>query len=243
MIPKFLITLARKIIPEGKFKHSLSKKFEQEYAEYRKSIKSTDFSYSSKTDLEYAVKLLEKCISQGLDGDVIECGVYKGGSSFLLAKKLKELNSDKKLYALDTFEGHPYDDEKNMPKELLDEAYNGELPEKMVGTLNDVNLDEIKKCFAEEKLDNTVFMKGLFEDGFKLILDKKFCFAHVDADSYLSVKQCIEFLKDRIVTNGIILFDDYNHPAYKGCNKAVDSSLGSDSLTILKKRRAYWTKS
>jgi len=152
------------------------------------------------------------------------------------------LNTDKKLYALDTFEGHPYDDEKNMPKELLDEVYNGELPEKMVGTLNDVSLDEIKKCFAEEKLDNTVFMKGLFEDSFKLILGKKFCFAHVDADSYLSVKQCIEFLKDRIVTNGIILFDDYNHPAYKGCNKAVDSSLGSNSLTILKKRRAYWTK-
>ena len=129
-----------------------------------------------------------------------------------------------------------------MPQELKNEVYLNTPPQKGKGKLNDVNLDEIKKHFFEENLDNTIFLKGLFEDSFKKISDKKFCFAHVDADFYLSVKQCIEFLKERMVSNGIILFDDYDSPGLLGCNKAVDDLLGRSSLNLLKDNRAYWIK-
>ena len=146
------------------------------------------------------------------------------------------------MYALDTFEGHPYDDESDMPKDLKNEVYVNTSPLKFKGKLNDVNLEAIKIRFLKENLDNTIFLKGLFEESFKKISDKKFCFAHVDADSYLSVKQCIEFLKEGMVSKGIILFDDYNSPEYLGCNKAVDDLLGRSSLKLLKHHRAYWVK-
>ena len=175
MIYKFLINLARQVLPEGKFKHALGVRFKKQYSEYKKSLKSTDFSYSSKKDLEsILIPLLEKCIQNGLGGDVIECGVYRGGSSFLMAKKMKELGSNKKLFALDTFEGQPYDDRENMPKDLVKEVYGEEKPEAIKGTSNDVDLNEIKRCFSEEKLDNTIFIQGLFEDSFKQIQDKNF---------------------------------------------------------------------
>jgi len=171
--------------------------------------------------MKITLDLLEKCIKEGLDGDVIECGVYKGGSSFQIAKKLKSLGSNKTLFALDTFEGHPYDDAEDMPKELVSQVYKKKEPKKGKGFLNDVDLNEIKNHFAKENLDNTIFLKGLFEDSFKKISDKKFCFAHIDADFYLSVKQCIEFLKKRLVPNGIIVFDDYDDEYLAGCTKRI----------------------
>ena len=111
-------------------------------------------------------------------------------------------------------------------------------------------MDVLQKCLTHKD----IFLKGLFEKTFLEISDKKFCFAHVDADSYVSVKQCIEFLKDRMYSKGIILFDDYNYHDYKGCNKAVDESLGKSNLHIIKAKnisnvdehgnvaRAYWIK-
>lgn len=243
MITNLLISLARKIIPSTKLRQKLGKKFEKQYSEYRKSMKNpTEFTFCSKKRMKITLDLLEKCIKGGLDGDVIECGVYKGGSSLQIAKKMKSLASKKTLYALDTFEGHPYDDAEDMPKELVDQVYQKNEPKKAKGVLNDVDLNEIKNHFARENLDNTVFLKGLFEDSFKKISDKKFCFAHIDADFYLSVKQCIEFLKKRIVPNGIIVFDDYNDEYLPGCTKAVDELLGRESLSIIPDKRAYWIK-
>ena len=155
---------------------------------------------------------------------------------------MKSLSSKKTLYALDTFEGHPYDDDEDMPKDLVKEAYKKSEPKKHKGILADVDLNEIKNYFAKENLDNTVFLKGLFEDSFKKISEKKFCFAHVDADFYLSIKQCIEFLKIRLVPNGIIVFDDYGVDNLAGCTKAIDELLGRNSLILLPDNRAYWIK-
>jgi len=243
MVFRIIIPIARKLIPPSRFKSALARKFDKQYAVYKNNMKNpTDFTYCSKKQNDVTLSLLEKCVKSGLDGDVIECGVYMGGSAILMAKKLVALGSEKKLYALDTFEGHPYDDESDMPEELKNEVYVKESPRKGKGKRNDVNFDEIKKIFLRENLDNTIFLKGLFEESFKKIPDKKFCFAHVDADFYVSVKQCIEFLKDRMVSKGIILFDDYNSPGYLGCNKAVDDLLGRSSLHLLKRVRAYWIK-
>lgn len=238
----FLISLASKLIPESKLKRYLAQKFEKQIMKARKNMKNPAmFTFSSNKRINVMLSLLTKCIQQNLEGDIIECGVYKGGSSYKIAKELKKLCSKKTLYSLDTFEGHPYDDYNDMPRELFDKAYGKKKPRTYKGKLNDVDLNEIKNLFTKEKLDNTIFLKGLFIDNFKVISNKKFCFAHIDADTYLSVKQCIEFLKDRLVSKGIIVFDDYNLSGFGGCDKAVDSLLGK-SIKPLKPFGAYWEK-
>jgi len=240
----FLITFVRKIIPPSKFKHKLAYKFQKQLIEYRNDFKGEYVEYTgcSKKSIDFILSTLQNCINEGLEGEIIECGVFRGGSLFQIAKKLKKLDPQRKLYALDTFEGHPYDDYEDMPAELVKQVYKNEIPEKMKGIASDTDLNEIKKCFKKYNLGNTLFLKGLFIESFKLISEKKFCLAHVDADSYLSVKQCIEFLKERIVPKGVIIFDDYNYPGIKGCNKAVDDLIGKESLEILKPYGAYWIK-
>jgi len=241
MKSEFFIKLAKRI-PSSYVRHQLAKKFQKKYyGEYLSSLKNpVTFNQSSKEQMKIKLELLEKCLINGLDGEVIECGVLSGGSAFQIAKKMKTLGSEKNFYALDTFEGHPYDDYEDMPKELILEAYKGKKPQRIKG-VGKVDLELIKKSFSNENLDNTIFLKGLFEDSFKLITDKRFCFAHIDADTYKSVKQCIEFFKERMVLGGIMLLDDYDYYDLEGCNKAVDDLLGRDSLVLLKPG-AYWIK-
>jgi len=59
-------------------------------------------SLINKGKLEFMLFLIEKCIYENLEGDIIECGVFRGGSTLQIGKKLKKLKSNKKLFALDT---------------------------------------------------------------------------------------------------------------------------------------------
>jgi len=85
-------------------------------------------------------------------------------------------------------------------------------------------------------------LKGRFDQIFPSLKDRKFCFAHIDADLYVSIKQCIEFLKDRMVKSGIILFDDYNSSVCGGANKAIEEMLGKSSIVVLPEKGCYWIK-
>ena len=96
MAINFLIIIARKIIPTSKLRSYLARRFEKQYYKYKKNMKNpTDFTYCSNKEMEATLSLLEKCVKNGLEGDVIECGVYMGGSSILIAKKLVDLGSKK----------------------------------------------------------------------------------------------------------------------------------------------------
>jgi len=246
--------VVRGLVPESKFKQYLTKKYRKQIDEsecyrlqriddenFRLWGTSTNMPLQTKESMKLISSLVEKVIQKRLKGDIIECGVYRGGTSFMMAKKLIELKSDKKLYALDTFEGQPYDDFHNMPKSGWASVYSDKIPRKYIGELNNVDLNQIKNLFTKEKITNTIFLKGLFEDSFKVLQEKKFCFAHVDADSYLSVKQCIEFLHSRIISGGIIFFHDYDNADTLGCNKAVDDIFGKEIKTV-KPQGTYWIK-
>ena len=95
-------------MPKSRVRSYLGEKFQKRVIdENNNRVWGTDTNtpLQSLEAMKFTLTLLEKCVTT-LEGDVIECGVYKGGTSFQIAKKLKSLNSKKYLYALDTFEGH-----------------------------------------------------------------------------------------------------------------------------------------
>jgi len=171
---------------------------------------------------------LEKVIS--LKGDIIEFGCYKCGTTIKLAKKLKSLGSNKKIYALDTFSGLPKEtkNKDNMPK-LYKKA------------MDKNNLNKIKKILIKNKVDkNIVLIKGLFKDSMPKLKEKKFCFAFVDGDLYQSTKEALEFLIPRMNIGGIIFIDDYNSKSWVGVKKAVLELLHEKE--IIQDKRVYWIK-
>jgi O-methyltransferase len=141
-----------------------------------------------------------------LDGGVVECGVYKGGTAKLLGDMFNKFAPSKKLYFLDTFSGMPETDKlRDFHKK---------------GDFGDVEYLEVKE-FLKNNI-NIFIYKGFFSDNFSSIIENKFCFIHIDCDIYNSVKECCEFFYSKMVVGGIMIFDDYGFKSCPGAKLAVD---------------------
>ncbi len=144
--------------------------------------------------------------SNFLQGEIAEVGVYKGGGAKIIAEAVK--NPNKTIHLFDTFSGHPKTNKKE------DSEYQKK------GLYKDTSLEEVKNFLSE--FNKIKFYKGVFPETTKPVLQKKFCFVHIDTDLYESTKASIEFFYFRMVSGGIIIVDDYGNPDAKGVKKSVD---------------------
>ena len=148
---------------------------------------------------------------QKLDGDVIEVGVYKGGSGKILSK----IMLNKTVHLFDTFEGMP-DADPIMNRPISSAGGNGHKK----GDFADAPFEAIKEYFSD--CPNAKIVKGFFPESGKHLDNTKFCFAHIDVDIYESVKSSSEFIYHRMVPAGIIIYDDYGFYSCPGTKIAVD---------------------
>jgi len=129
-----------------------------------------------------------------LTGDIIEIGVWKGGTGSLIAKS-SSANIDSKVYLCDTFEGVVKAGDN-------DTRYKG-------GEHSDTNVGIVNSLLEKLNVSNAVILKGIFPDDFKdQMVDKTFKFCHIDVDVYTSAKDVFEFVWPRVVTGGVVVFDD-----------------------------------
>lgn len=154
-----------------------------------------------------------------LDGDVIELGVGRGDTTFPLSNLMRAFSPDKRLYACDTFSGHPYDDAIISP----------EMCKK--GEINWGNA--FKNILAIRKDTNIICIEGMVEDTLVQLGDKRFCFAWVDMDLYQPTSFAYKFLEDRMVMGGIIGFHDYKFHRCPGVEKVVDSEVNKDKYKAI----------
>lgn len=143
-----------------------------------------------------------------LEGDVFECGVYLGGSAFILAELCRHHGtSPSRLHLFDTFKGMP----------IAHSDFDGY----GIGSFKNTSLQSVKKLLTENPEINV--HQGIIPETFKGLNDTMIRFAHVDVDQYQSTKDCIEFIFPRLAIGGILLIDDYGFPACYGAREAVDN--------------------
>jgi hypothetical protein len=148
------------------------------------------------------------------EGDVWECGVYRGGTSVLLARLIA--GTGKRLHLFDTFTGLPEASEMDKYK---------------VGELGDTSLASV-----EARVREFPFAKlhpGFMPDTFAGLEQSTICFALVDVDQQESTKACLEFIYPRLSAGGAIVIDDYGRPGTYGCRVAVDEYLAEVGATIV----------
>src|SRR5690348_7825476 len=142
------------------------------------------------------------------EGELIELGVYKGGAAAAVGWRLLDAGLVRPFHLCDTFRGLP----KPLEWELHEES-----------DFDDTNLETVSRRLHDFLTGFPFeFHEGLFSEVLPGLVDKRFCFAHVDADLYLSVRQACEFAYPRMSPNGIIVFDDYGAPTCPGAKTAVD---------------------
>lgn len=151
-----------------------------------------------------------------LPGDFAECGVYKGGTAYLLALTLKEAGvTDRALHLFDTFEGMPEVRHESIHKQ---------------GDFGDTTLADVTKYLGPFPF--VAFHPGVMPDSFAEVADRTFAFAHVDVDIYQSMFDCCAFLYRRLCPGGVLLFDDYGLPAYQLDGKRAVDDFFSDKPEI-----------
>jgi len=144
--------------------------------------------------------------AKSLFGEIVEVGVYKGGTARLLAKVFSDNAKVKNVHLFDTFSGMPRTDaRKDWHKE---------------GDFADTSLDQVRKFLSD--CNNVILYKGFFPQTANSIEDKNFCFVHIDVDIYKSVMDCCQFFYPRLVRGGIMIFDDYGRLTCPGAKTAVD---------------------
>lgn len=131
-----------------------------------------------------------------LEGDIVECGCFKGGSAILMGLWLKENNVDKEIHVFDSFEGLPEPDstkDKGFKKGQFSSQY-----------------DRVVDRFKTNQLDNVHFYKGWFSHTIhQFPKDKSISLCHIDCDLYTSTQDCLP-LYNKIVKGGHLIFDDFN---------------------------------
>jgi hypothetical protein len=176
----------------------------------------------SLTDL---ARLVREVLTQGIPGDFVACGVWRGGTAFLMADLLRRAGAgDRKVWLFDSWEGMP-------PPEPVDGPHAQDCitdPENPLHPDNcRVAVDEVRQSAEDLGLaPYTVIVPGWFDHTLPANRQRigPIALLHVDCDWYRSVRCCLENLYDQVVDGGFVVFDDYYH--YDGCAVAVHEFLG-----------------
>lgn len=154
-----------------------------------------------------------------LPGDVLEVGVWKGGSAVLLAQRFKMLGVDLAIYAADTFKGV-------VKVTAADPSYQG-------GEHHETSVETVQNLAQQVAGKPLTILQGIFpDDTGHTVADKTFRLVHIDVDIYESAKDVFAWAWPRLSRGGIVVFDDYGFPTCQGVTKLVNE-LRADSDKLM----------
>jgi len=134
-----------------------------------------------------------------LEGDIVECGVWKGGFSIFLASVFKNKN----IWVADSFDGfQPLSESKySYPSDRHNPNYSSTIK---------VDLEEVKANFKKYNLeeDRIQFLKGFVKDTLPKAPINYISLLRIDVDAYSATLEVLDELYDKVVPGGYIIFDD-----------------------------------
>lgn len=179
-----------------------------------------DFTLVDKYRCFELYKLVEQ-VSKLETGALIEIGVWRGASALMIGTQALNCGIKDPVFLCDTFTGV-------VKAGSNDSLYKG-------GEHSDVNVDDVRDFLIQKKrLSNVQILQGIFpDDTGHAVGDVRFRFCHVDVDVYQSAKDVVEWIWDKMVVGGIVVYDDYGFYACDGVTKFVEEQTAlKDRLVI-----------
>lgn len=182
--------------------------------------------------------LCEIVIRDGVPGDFIETGVWKGGAAIFMRAVLKAHDVTERLvWACDSFEGLPPPEPDKYPADVND-------PHHTYRFLA-VSQEQVEKNFEKYSLldDQVRFVKGFFEHTLEGVPAEKFALLRLDGDMYSSTIVALQALYPRLSPGGFIIIDDYH---LGPCKQAVDDYRKehgiTEDVTWIDESGVFWRK-
>jgi O-methyltransferase len=153
-------------------------------------------------------------------GDILEVGVWRGGTGCLLARRCLDSNLGGTVFLCDTFTGVAKAGRR-------DSAYVG-------GEHADTSAAMVLDLVRRMGLTNVEILQGIFPDATAhRIADRRFRFCHIDVDVYESASQSFDWVWPRLVRGGIVVFDDYGFYSCGGVTRLVDRMIGQPDRLVV----------
>jgi len=153
-----------------------------------------------------------------IKGDIAECGVFHGGSSFLMLEA--SLGTNKHLHGFDSFEGLSEPNDKDLNS--ADFTFKWKKHDMRFDmTTTEKNLNKFKGLYT--------LHKGWIPTRFEEVADKTFSLVHIDVDLYEPTMDTLEFFYPRMSPGGVIICDDYGSLACPGAKEAMDKFAAKTS--------------
>ena len=179
-------------------------------------------------------------VKHSIPGDIVECGVWKGGSMMAAALVLMKMQVRRQLWLFDTFDGMP-------APAVVDVDFRGRSAAERMAVEDRISgpvwayssLDEVRRNIGSTGYPDRFvsFVEGKVEDTIPANAPDRISLLRLDTDWYDSTRHELQHLYPRLSTGGVLIIDDYGH--WAGAKKAVDEYIEEKKLKILLHRIDY----
>lgn len=171
-----------------------------------------------------------------IPGDIVECGVWKGGSMMAIARTLMQAGDQSRhLYLFDTFEGMtaPGDKDVSAQGRAASDMLSREDKEDPQSAWCVAPLDGVRSVMGgtEYEPSKVHYIKGRVEETLPAMAPERISLLRLDTDWYESTRHEMEQLFPRLSKGGVLIVDDYGY--WQGARQAVDEYIEANELQIL----------
>lgn len=190
---------------------------------------------------------VEYVVRRGIPGALVECGVWRGGSTMAMLLALRRLGvNDRDVWLYDTFEGmtepssydiSPVD---RAASETWDDAVADESkPWSEFFGQESFSLPQVRSVllgtgYPEELLH---FAVGPVQTTVPAMMPERVAVLRLDTDWYESTRHEMVHLYPLLSPGAVLIIDDYGH--WEGARKAVDEYLNERGEVLLLQRTDY----
>ena len=186
------------------------------------------FTMTTPELLEALVRAVRWIADNGIEGAIVECGVWRGGSMMAAARTLLQRDDQRDLYLFDTFSGmtEPGGHDVRFDGKTPSEALAVERPgAASIAEFALAGLPEVRRNMSTVGYppDRIHYVEGKVEDTIPSAAPPRIALLRLDTDWYESTRHELEHLFPRVRSGGIVIVDDYG--TWQGAKRAVDEYL------------------
>ena len=192
------------------------------------------YTMTSTERIHALIHAVRHIVRNGIAGDMVECGVWKGGSVMAMALTLLQLGErERSLYLFDTFSGMT-------PPSDVDVDYEGQQAHVILDAVRcEASQQEVEKAVFSTGYDREKihFVPGRVEETIPDHAPASIALLRLDTDWYESTQHELLHLFPRLARGGVIIIDDYGH--WRGARQAVDEYIAQHQVPLLLHRIDY----
>ena len=185
-------------------------------------------------------RCVETLLAEDVPGDLIECGVWRGGACILMKAVLAAYgDQERSVWIADSFAGVPAPDKENY-------SIDADVRLDLVADVLAVSEADVKANFMRYGLldDRVRFLAGLFKDTLRGAPIDCIALLRLDGDLYESTIQALDALYPRLSVGGFCIIDDYH--AMDVCYQAVtnyrEQNGISEEISEIDGSGIFWRK-